>query len=177
MTNVNSSSTVLDQNNNVIPTVSVEIIKKVISSSESETPNLITEESIHETISTPESCDTLELYFSFYIDPAFWTVNEQARDYFSMNGFDANVYKNCDFINSIVKSRYMTKNMFERLLPNGEKIENFWLVYSESTGKAFCVFFFQVVTMIPIYQHKVIGKTHNLVLSNTNVLQIINNPI
>lgn len=32
----------------------------------------------------------------------------------------------------------MTKNIFERLLPNGEKIERFWLVYSESTGKAFC---------------------------------------
>jgi hypothetical protein len=38
----------------------------------------------------------------------------------------------------------MTKNMFERLLPNGEKVERFWLVYFESTGKAFCgpCFFF-----------------------------------
>lgn len=141
---INSSSTVLDESNNVIPTDSVEIINKVISYSESETPNLTTEEIIHETISTPESCNILESSFSFNKDPAFWTVNEQARDYFSINGFDVNIYKNCDFMNSKLESRCMTKNMFERLLPNGEKIERVWLVYSESTGKAFCgsCFFF-----------------------------------
>lgn len=176
-TNVNSrhsSSTVLDQSNDVIPTDgveinnvisssesefpnltaeeinklihtdSVEIINKITCNSESETPNLTTKEIIHETISTPESCNILESSFSFNKDPAFWTVNEHARDYFSINGFDVNTYKNCDFINSKLESRCMTKNMFERLLPNGEKIERFWLVYSESTGKAFCgpCFFF-----------------------------------
>lgn len=143
-TNVNSSSTVLDQSNNLITTDSVEIINKVKSYTESETPNLTTEKIIHETISTPELCNVRDLSFSFNKDTAFWTVNEEARDYFSMNGFDVNVYKNSDFINSKVKSRCMTKNMFERLLPNGEKIERFWQVYSESTGKAFCgpCFFF-----------------------------------
>lgn len=213
-TNVNSrhsSSTVLDQSNDVIPTDgveinnvisssesefpnltaeeiikliptdSVEIINKITSNFESETPNLTTKEIIHETISTPETCNILESSFSFNKDPAFWTVNEHARDYFSINGFDVNIYKNCDFINSKLESRCMTKNMFERLLPYGEKIERFWLVYSESTGKAVCgpCFYFQVVTMNPIYQCKVlmIGKTHNLVLSNTNVLQIIDNPL
>lgn len=72
-TNVNSrhsSSTVLDQSNDVIPTDSVEI-NNVISSSESETPNLTTKEIIHETISTPESCNILESSFSFNKDPAF----------------------------------------------------------------------------------------------------------
>jgi len=139
--NVNSrhsSSIVLDQSNNVIPTDGVEI-NKVISSSESEFPNLTAEEIIHETISTPESCNILESSsFSFNKDPAFWTINEQVGDYFSINGFYVNIYKNCDFINFKLESRCMTKNMFERLLPNGEKIERFWLVYSESTGKAFC---------------------------------------
>ncbi|KAF0722555.1 zinc finger MYM-type protein 1-like [Aphis craccivora] len=156
-TNVNSrhsSSTVLDQSNDVIPTDgveinnvisssesefpnltaeeiikliptdSVEIINKITSNFESETPNLTTKEIIHETISTPETCNILESSFSFNKDPAFWTVNEHARYYFSINGFDVNIYKNCDFINSKLESRCMTKNMFERLLPYGEKIES-----------------------------------------------------
>lgn len=130
--------------NKLITTDSVDIINKITSNSKSEIPNLTTKEIIHETISTPESCNILEPSFSFNKDPAFWTVNEQARDYFFINGFDVNIYKNCDFINSKLESRCMTKNMFERLLPNGVKIERFWLVYSEGTGKAFCgpCFFF-----------------------------------
>jgi hypothetical protein len=69
-TNVNSrhsSSTILDQSDNVIPTDGVEI-NKVINSSESELNNLTAEEIIYETISTPESCNILESSFSF---PAF----------------------------------------------------------------------------------------------------------
>lgn len=49
---MNSCSTVLDQINNVKTTDSVEIVKKVTSSFESETHNLITEYIFHETNNT-----------------------------------------------------------------------------------------------------------------------------
>lgn len=73
--------------NKSIPTDSVEIINKITSNSESETPNLTTKEIIHETISTPESYNILESSFSFNKDPAFWTVNEKARDFFFYKWF------------------------------------------------------------------------------------------
>jgi len=63
--------------NKLIPTDSVKIINEITNNSESETPNLTTKEIIHEPINTSESCNILESSFSFNKDPAFWSLDCQ----------------------------------------------------------------------------------------------------
>lgn len=73
-------------------------------------------------------------------DPFFWEVNSKTKDYFAKNGF----YQNKDegFENSKriypEANRFLTKNMFERKLANGNIVDRDFLVYSPSQGALFC---------------------------------------
>lgn len=40
--------------------------------------------------------------------------------------------------NDAVKERYLTLNAFKRCLPNGEKVDRTWLIYSPLQGKVYC---------------------------------------
>lgn len=73
-------------------------------------------------------------------DPALWQVNDEFRDYVVKNGLQQN--EELDFSRSERQyknqKRFLSKNMFEKKLVNGENVKRSWLVYSESTGHVFC---------------------------------------
>ena len=74
-------------------------------------------------------------------DPVNWSVNERTRDYVAKFVFCQNT--NADFKKSMRQYndgtvRYLTVNMFQRKLTNGESLPRNWLVFSESTGCVFC---------------------------------------
>lgn len=89
---------------------------------------ILTEEKSEEKSSIPSS------------DPALWQVNDQFRDYIVKNGLQQN--EELDFSRSERQyknqKRFLSKNMFEKKLVNGENVKRSWLVYSESTGHVFC---------------------------------------
>lgn len=73
-------------------------------------------------------------------DPFFWEVNEELRDYISKNGLKQN--EDADFSKSVRQypnqKRFFSKTFFTRKLCNGETVKRNWLVYSISSGLAFC---------------------------------------
>lgn len=81
-----------------------------------------------------------------YQDPALWPskLNENRRERIKYldkgNEFFQN--KNSTFKTSKraykSQNRYFSPNHFYRTLPNGEKCERNWLMFSESTGNVFC---------------------------------------
>ncbi|XP_044591536.1 zinc finger MYM-type protein 1-like [Cotesia glomerata] len=77
----------------------------------------------------------------FNSDPFLWNLNEETRDFITMNGIPRN--DNTDFKNSKNvyndKTRYCSKSLFQRTLKNGEIQRREWLIYSETKGSVFCV--------------------------------------
>lgn len=77
-------------------------------------------------------------------------INQETRDYLSINVFNKNLENN-DFQKSkrvhtqitggVRRNRYrfLSKSIFVSTLVNGEKINRTFLVYSESKGSLFCV--------------------------------------
>lgn len=86
----------------------------------------------------------------FSNDPALWEINDRTKDYISIHGFTQNVEK-LNFSKSkrryqrIVRGkfqdyfRYCTSSLFYSVLSNEEEVKRHFLLYSESTGKLYCV--------------------------------------
>nr|XP_042912579.1 zinc finger MYM-type protein 5-like [Parasteatoda tepidariorum] len=82
-------------------------------------------------------------------DPGLWNVKDLSLvDYWIRVGPSSCQNSNREFSNSCrvyetgpnnqTVNRYLTKNVFERKLRNGECIKREWLLYSPSLGKLFC---------------------------------------
>lgn len=70
-----------------------------------------------------------------------WSLNEETRDYISINGTPQNNITNFKNSKNVYndKTRYCSKNLFQRTLKNGEIQRREWLIYSETKGSVFCV--------------------------------------
>ena len=75
-------------------------------------------------------------------NPALWeNIDDVFRLYILKNGL--NQKTNNSFINSKRTyddgiNRYLKKEHFYRVLTNGETIKRNWMLYSETTGMAYC---------------------------------------
>ena len=74
-------------------------------------------------------------------DPFYWKNSDQTRDYLIKNGINQN--KDADFSQSSRRytdgtQRFCSKQLFQRVLVNGEIINREYLVYSPSQGSLFC---------------------------------------
>ncbi|KAL4148045.1 hypothetical protein QTP88_002349 [Uroleucon formosanum] len=82
-------------------------------------------------------------------DPALWDLNENTRDYITLNGFDQNL-KDTNFsssktlctkvIRGTKKSYYRSfhQNFIKTKLINGKEVKRNCIVYFNSTGKIYC---------------------------------------
>ena len=73
-------------------------------------------------------------------DPALWNINESLRDEMVKRVIVQNIG---DFTKSErqgkTHKRYLHKSLFQRRMTNDEMVNRAWLVYSPSTGCAYCV--------------------------------------
>lgn len=78
----------------------------------------------------------------FVCDPALWPVNDNTRDRVLSTGINQDV-SNLDFSRSKRfiggQHRFLTQTLFKTNLINGQEVKRSYLMYSESSGKLFCI--------------------------------------
>lgn len=74
-------------------------------------------------------------------DPFLWNLNDETRDYISINGVPQKHITNFKNSKHVYNgtTRYCSKNLFQRTLKNGEIQRREWLIYSETKGSVFCI--------------------------------------
>lgn len=75
-------------------------------------------------------------------DPALWKVNNVTRDYVCKHGVEQDINNlNFEASKRLIgeQYRYLSPAFFKTKLVNGQEIKRSYLIYSESTGKLFCV--------------------------------------
>lgn len=94
--------------------------------------NVITEKNFK------ESEHLLPIFFE--TDPDKWLINESFRNYVAKHGLNQNLTDDFSYSSRKYndKTRYLTKQLFQRKMLNGELALRSWLVYSKSKGVVFC---------------------------------------
>lgn len=94
--------------------------------------NVVTEKNFN------ESENLLPIFFE--TDPDKWLINEFFRNYVAIHGLHQNLSDDFSYSGRKYndKTRYLTKQLFQRKMLNGEFALHSWLVYSKSKGVVFC---------------------------------------
>lgn len=75
-------------------------------------------------------------------DPALWPINDNTREHVLKNGIIQDISK-VDFSSSKrfigEQHRCLTQTLFKTSLINGQEVKRSYLMYSESSGKLFCI--------------------------------------